>query len=281
MTLYEKGFVSMLEIASNPKENQGFFVLEFVAKRTLSALKIASKFYSLIPGYKKKESGEVLAPMLSQNPVYSTSNIRCLAWHPHCIKLAVAASDDSIRIYSENSQLIPLLKCRGQHLISSMAWRPLCASELAVGCELGVVIWHIDPNSVITRPSAANTQVLSRPNHTYVTSLAWSPHYYHICPPLQVTHDQSCDRYFTPRASSFSLVNSCSRLLKAKCCNPEKPAVTKISLNICSAMNSTRLTMVEVVAHELLTCVFNGAIMPGGEKEWGQSRAVPINPEHS
>uniref|UniRef100_A0A1B6FTZ0 Aladin seven-bladed propeller domain-containing protein n=1 Tax=Cuerna arida TaxID=1464854 RepID=A0A1B6FTZ0_9HEMI len=173
---YEKGFVSMLEIASNPRENQGFIVLEFVAKQTLSALKVASKFYSLIPGYKKKESGEVLAPMLSQNSVYCRSNIRCLAWHPHCIKLAVAASDDSIRIYSENSQLIPLLKCRGQHLISSMAWRPLCASELAVGCELGVVIWHIDPNSVITRPSAANTHVLSRPNHMYVTSLAWSPH---------------------------------------------------------------------------------------------------------
>ncbi|KAG8323333.1 hypothetical protein J6590_006340 [Homalodisca vitripennis] len=33
--------------------------------------------------------------------------------------------------------------------------------------------------------------------------------------------------------------------------------------------------------HELLPFVFNGVIVTGGEKEWGQSRAVPINPEHS
>lgn len=54
--------------------------------------------------------------------------------------------------------------------------RPLCGSELAVGCEAGVIVWHVDPNSVITRPSASNTQLLTRPRHTHVSNLAWSPH---------------------------------------------------------------------------------------------------------
>lgn len=53
--------------------------------------------------------------------------------------------------------------------------RPYSASELAVGCESGVIIWNVDPNSVITRPSTINTVLLTRSNHKYVTSLAWSP----------------------------------------------------------------------------------------------------------
>ncbi|KAG8316398.1 hypothetical protein J6590_051488 [Homalodisca vitripennis] len=33
--------------------------------------------------------------------------------------------------------------------------------------------------------------------------------------------------------------------------------------------------------HELLMQWKNRVIKPGGEKEWGQNRAVPINPENS
>ncbi|XP_054269684.1 aladin-like [Macrosteles quadrilineatus] len=171
-TWYEKGFVPMLEVAAHPRENQGFIVLEFVAKQMLAAIRFASTLHNVVPGYKKKVKEDL---MVSQNPVYSSSNIRCLAWHPHCTRLAVAASDDSIRVYLDNSQLTPLLKCRGQRFVSCLAWRPLCGSELAVGCEVGVLVWHVDPNSVITRPSASNTQLLTRRGHTHVSDLAWSP----------------------------------------------------------------------------------------------------------
>ncbi|XP_054267179.1 aladin-like [Macrosteles quadrilineatus] len=171
-TWYEKGFVPMLEVAAHPRENQGFIVLEFVAKQMLAAIRFASTLHNVVPGYKKKVKEDL---MVSQNPVYSSSNIRCLAWHPHCTRLAVAASDDSIRVYLDNSQLTPLLKCRGQRFVSCLVWRPLCGSELAVGCEVGVLVWHVDPNSVITRPSASNTQLLTRRGHTHVSDLAWSP----------------------------------------------------------------------------------------------------------
>lgn len=56
-----------------------------------------------------------------------------------------------------------------------MAWRPFCASELAVGCDEGVIVWNVDPNSVITRPSMSCGQVLRQPGHRPVTSLEWSP----------------------------------------------------------------------------------------------------------
>ena len=35
-----------------------------------------------------------------------------------------------------------------------MQWRPFLASELAVGCSTGLLIWNVDPCSVVARPSA-------------------------------------------------------------------------------------------------------------------------------
>ena len=35
-----------------------------------------------------------------------------------------------------------------------MQWRPYLASELAVGCSTGLLIWNVDPCSVVARPSA-------------------------------------------------------------------------------------------------------------------------------
>lgn len=70
-----------------------------------------------------QESGESLVIKVSQNTNYTNNNIRCLSWHPHCIKIAVAASDDSIRVFSQNSQLVPLLKCKTQRLVTSLTWR--------------------------------------------------------------------------------------------------------------------------------------------------------------
>ena len=58
-----------------------------------------------------------------------------------------------------------------------MAWRPFSASELAIGCASGVLIWTVDPLSVVARPSAACVSLLSDDlkNHQPVTSLAWNP----------------------------------------------------------------------------------------------------------
>ncbi|NWQ85542.1 AAAS protein, partial [Burhinus bistriatus] len=59
--------------------------------------------------------------------------------------------------------------------VAAMAWKPLCASILAVACQTCVLMWHLDPTSLSTRPSSGCAQVLSYPGHSPVTSLAWAP----------------------------------------------------------------------------------------------------------
>ncbi|KAK9407316.1 aladin [Crotalus adamanteus] len=102
-------------------------------------------------------------------------SIRAFAWHPHTNKFAVALLDDSIHVYNTNSTIVPILKHRLQRNVALMAWKPLCASILAVGCHSCVLIWHLDPTSLSTRPSSGCAQVLSHPGHSPITSLAWAP----------------------------------------------------------------------------------------------------------
>ncbi|XP_062855582.1 aladin isoform X2 [Trichomycterus rosablanca] len=106
---------------------------------------------------------------------WSDSTVRSFAWHPHTDKFAVALLDDSIRIYSSRSTTTPTLKHRLQRSVSAVGWKPLCASALAVACHTCLLVWHVDPNSLSTRPSSGCAQVLSHPGHSPVTSIAWSP----------------------------------------------------------------------------------------------------------
>uniref|UniRef100_A0A8B9L674 Aladin seven-bladed propeller domain-containing protein n=1 Tax=Astyanax mexicanus TaxID=7994 RepID=A0A8B9L674_ASTMX len=105
----------------------------------------------------------------------SDSAIRSFAWHPHTDKFAVALLDDSIKIYNSRSATAPTLKHRLQRNVSAMQWKPLCASALAVACHTCLLVWHVDPSSLSTRPSSGCAQVLSHPGHSPVTSVAWSP----------------------------------------------------------------------------------------------------------
>uniref|UniRef100_A0A8B9GFQ0 Aladin WD repeat nucleoporin n=1 Tax=Amazona collaria TaxID=241587 RepID=A0A8B9GFQ0_9PSIT len=102
-------------------------------------------------------------------------SIRAFSWHPHTSKFAVALLDDSIRVYNSSSATIPSLKHRLQRNVAAVAWKPLCASILAVACQSCVLLWHLDPTSLSTRPSSGCAQVLCYPGHSPVTSLAWAP----------------------------------------------------------------------------------------------------------
>ncbi|XP_008934590.1 PREDICTED: aladin, partial [Merops nubicus] len=73
------------------------------------------------------------------------------------------------------SATVPSLKHRLQRNVAALAWKPLCASILAVACQSCVLLWHLDPTSLSTRPSSGCAQVLSYPGHSPVTSLAWAP----------------------------------------------------------------------------------------------------------
>ncbi|XP_048343458.1 aladin [Sphaerodactylus townsendi] len=70
---------------------------------------------------------------------------------------------------------VPILKHRLQRNVASLAWKPLCAFILAVACHSCVLLWHLDPTSLSTRPSSGCAHVLSHPGHCPVTSLAWAP----------------------------------------------------------------------------------------------------------
>ncbi|XP_034268073.1 aladin isoform X2 [Pantherophis guttatus] len=118
---------------------------------------------------------EDIIAKFSQAVDWAGCSIRAFAWHPHTNKFAVALLDDSIRVYNTNSTIVPILKHRLQRNVALMAWKPLCASILAVGCHSCVLIWHLDPTSLSTRPSSGCAQVLSHPGHSPITSLAWAP----------------------------------------------------------------------------------------------------------
>lgn len=95
----------------------------------------------------------------SQTRDWTKSPIRVICWHPNTFKMSVAASDDSIRIYTDGTGIVPQLKCGQQRGITSMAWRPLSAGELAVGCQNGVVLWSLQMHSTLARPFN-NSQLL-------------------------------------------------------------------------------------------------------------------------
>ncbi|XP_076022792.1 aladin [Genypterus blacodes] len=120
-------------------------------------------------------SSENMIAEFSQVLNWSDCVVRAFAWHPHTDKFAVALLDDSIKIYNPKSATTPTLKHRLQRNIAAVQWKPLCASALAVACQNCVLVWHVDPCSLSTRPSSGCAQVLSHPGHSPVTSIAWSP----------------------------------------------------------------------------------------------------------
>ena len=58
--------------------------------------------------------GIVSIEKVSRTRDWSRSTIRYLAFHPNIFKLAVAASDDTIRIYGQS--IVPILKCSHQYV---------------------------------------------------------------------------------------------------------------------------------------------------------------------
>ncbi|XP_030921170.1 aladin [Geospiza fortis] len=86
---------------------------------------------------------------------------------------------------SHTSATVPSLKHRLQRNVAAMAWKPLCASILAVACQSCVLVWHLDPTSLSTSPVDTAMLVWDVSTETCVqlqwfggggvTYLAWSP----------------------------------------------------------------------------------------------------------
>ncbi|KAF7695145.1 hypothetical protein HF521_006868 [Silurus meridionalis] len=169
----DAGLAGLLDEITNSSEEVPKW-LTLSSGCVLALLRWMSSFHcSLFPHLTL--SGEDMVAEFSQVLSWSDSPIRSFAWHPHTDRFAVALLDDSIKIYNSRSAITPTLKHRLQRSVSAMQWKPLCASTLAVACHTCLLIWHVDPNSLSTRPSSGCAQVLSHPGHSPVTSIAWSP----------------------------------------------------------------------------------------------------------
>lgn len=167
------GFSGLLnEIASSHSEVPKW--LSVSSGCVLALLQWVSSFHgSLFPHLTL--SSENMIAEFSQVLNWSDCVVRAFAWHPHTDKFAVALLDDSIKIYNPKSATTPTLKHRLQRNVAAVQWKPLCASALAVACQNCLLVWHVDPCSLSTRPSSGCAQVLSHPGHSPVTSIAWSP----------------------------------------------------------------------------------------------------------
>ncbi|KAG8452684.1 hypothetical protein GDO86_004464 [Hymenochirus boettgeri] len=167
------GLAGFLEETSNSKEEVPPWLCQ-MARCSLAVCRWLSSFHgSLFPHLTMKS--EDLTAEFSQAFDWAGCSLRAFTWHPHANKFALALLDDSIRVYTAESPTIPTLKHRLQKDVASMAWKPMCASVLAVACQSCVLVWHVDPTSLSTRPSSGCAQVLSHPGHSPVTSVCWSP----------------------------------------------------------------------------------------------------------
>ena len=67
---------------------------------------------------------ENIAAEFSPNPEWKDGRVRCIAWHSHVRKFAVALPDDSVKIFNlDRLHLVPLLKHKLQKCVSDLAWR--------------------------------------------------------------------------------------------------------------------------------------------------------------
>ena len=71
----------------------------------------------------KLHDAEVLFLMKQILYFRSNSPVKAFAWHPHTVKFAYAIQDDSVRIHSQNSELVPILKHKLQKNVAALAWQ--------------------------------------------------------------------------------------------------------------------------------------------------------------
>lgn len=171
-TFFESGFIEALNEAKNPATAISRPLIASTAEYISRGLDFIRKIKLMIFPY-LKEHGIASIARYSETRDWIRSCVRYIAWHPNCFKIAVAGSDDIIRIYTDCRYIceVPVLKNALQKGITSIAWRPFSPAELAVGCQKGLCIWTMDQH--ITR-SSSQAVFLNHPNHSPITSVQWN-----------------------------------------------------------------------------------------------------------
>lgn len=142
---YEHGLTHALHVAAS--QHRG--ALSLSASVLLKAVKYVEKFTYIYSNRNRRTDVRLLSDY-SQSRGWSRNPVRCFAWHPYSTKIAVAGLDDIVRIYSTDMSFVPLLKCKQQRNITCLAWRPMSVSDVAVACENEIIVWNVDPTSVVS-----------------------------------------------------------------------------------------------------------------------------------
>lgn len=153
----EQGFIEALHTASTYHNT----LVSKIAKCALDVTKYIRKI-QLLFNPNIRYSGINLIQQYSQTRNWLSYTIRNVVWHPNCQKVAVVTCDDTVRIYNcDNNVINPLLKHKQQKHITCVAWRPLSHTEIAIGHENGIILWNVDPNSLVIEPFKDNVTQLS------------------------------------------------------------------------------------------------------------------------
>lgn len=170
LVFFEEGIEESLKVL----EQSGTTFISALSRGFLKFLNMGQKVNLLFNPHLKETGIESFEKHFSQTRHWKNAAIRCISWNSLCFKLAVAAVDDSIRIYTnQEGGTVLLLKNGLQKSITSMTWRPYSSSQLAVGCQSGFLVWTLDPNSCITRPLSQAAH-FKHGSHFPVTSLEWN-----------------------------------------------------------------------------------------------------------
>lgn len=71
----------------------------------------------------------------------SRSPVKAFAWHPHTLKFAYALGDDSIKVHSGKSDLVPTLKHKLQKNVADLAWQSVFRVFISMFHE---IIYKVD-----------------------------------------------------------------------------------------------------------------------------------------
>ncbi|XP_058796068.1 aladin [Phymastichus coffea] len=167
----EKGVLEAIRTAAGENPSEITLPVHWLAARITQILDVIERgsfWSSVLP---PTGSGSIVDVVFTRD--WLIALVRCIAWHPHCIRIAVATRDDRIRIFSTGNIGTATLRHSGQKSVCCMSWRPHAGRELAAACQNGVLIWTVELGAASN--SLSHAFMLKYRNHAPVTSVSWGP----------------------------------------------------------------------------------------------------------
>ncbi|XP_046606269.1 aladin-like [Neodiprion virginianus] len=167
----DKGFIEAVHATAEEDPAQVTKILHWVTTRLSRLFDLVDKLAFWNEGLPMLTYGSAADIAITRD--WATAIVRCLAWHPHCTRLALATRDDRIRVFCKNVQGAAVLRHSFQKSVSCLTWRPNSGRELAAACQMGILIWKVELGAASSSLSQALT--LRQRGHAPVTSVAWNP----------------------------------------------------------------------------------------------------------